>query len=492
MRRKSEKGFSLMEMMVVLLIMSIIMAASAPIVSRKMSKSNGASSASPWIFVGNKGDIAYNLGGKKVSAIIGATSLPSSAGNPRLYIDCGDNSDAQITFGHGDQVAKVIADPINWKVGISNATIPEQSVAFGGGQAVSGTKVVAIGQGANATKIGATSLGSNAKATEEYSIAAGYNSSASSGYSIAIGTDALASGNGSIAIGSGYIGAGGTDQRTKTTNNLSVAIGQGAQSGYCATAVGANAKANYNSDAIAIGYNANANGSGSIAIGYNAKAEYNGSTAIGQYAQTSSNNEIVLGGSNTTVRIPGQLIVQGNVALATNSNASIHARLRTNGARWYSFLEMTEGKNSQFVKQADWNRTERTVAPSAAFSYSDKRLKNIDTEYTAGLEELKKLKLYNYTFKYDDLKTPQVGVIAQDLAEVFPNAVKLGNDGYLMIRKEDMFYAIINAVRELDAKISSIIEDITGMKKEIKELKEQNAEFQARITELEKLVNEKK
>ena len=491
MRRKSEKGFSLMEMMVVLLIMSIIMAASAPIVSRKMSKSNGASSASPWIFVGNKGDIAYNLGGKKVSAIIGATSLPSSAGNPRLYIDCGDNSDAQITFGHGAQVAKVIADPVNWKVGISNATIPEQSVAFGGGQAVSGTNVVAIGQGANATKIGATSLGSNAKATEKYSIAAGYNSSASSGYSIAIGTDALASGNGSIAIGSGYIGAGGTDQRTKTTNNLSVAIGQGAQSAYCATAVGANAKANYN-EAIAIGYNANTKGNGSIAIGYNAKAEYNGSIAIGQSVQTSSNNEIVLGNSYTTVRIPGQLIVQGNVALATNSNASVRARLITRGGGWYSFLEMTEGGGPQTVKQADWNRTDRTVTPDGAFSSSDKRLKNIDTEYTAGLEELKKLKLYNYTFKYDDLKTPQVGVIAQDLAEVFPNAVKLGNDGYLMIRKEDMFYAIINAVRELDAKISSIIEDITGMKKEIKELKEQNAEFQARITELEKLVNEKK
>ena len=54
--------------------------------------------------------------------------------------------------------------------------------------------------------------------------------------------------------------------------------------------------------------------------------------------------------------------------------------------------------------------------------------------------------------------------MAQDLQKVFPDAVTKGEDGYLRIRFEDMFYAVINAVKELDAKITTFAADITGMK----------------------------
>ena len=89
---------------------------------------------------------------------------------------------------------------------------------------------------------------------------------------------------------------------------------------------------------------------------------------------------------------------------------------------------------------------------------SDKRLKNINSLYTAGVEELKKLKIYNYTLKKDKNRTPGVGVLAQDLQKVFPNAVTEGDDGFLRIRWDDMFYAIINAVKELDDKIADIMQ----------------------------------
>ena len=47
---RTKNGFSLMEMMVVLLIMSIIAAATAPIVSREMTRSSGTG-ASPWVHI---------------------------------------------------------------------------------------------------------------------------------------------------------------------------------------------------------------------------------------------------------------------------------------------------------------------------------------------------------------------------------------------------------------------------------------------------------
>ena len=82
--------------------------------------------------------------------------------------------------------------------------------------------------------------------------------------------------------------------------------------------------------------------------------------------------------------------------------------------------------------------------------------------------------MFNYTFKKDTTKTPHVGVIAQDLQKVFPNAVKKGADGFLTIRMEDMFYAVINAIKELDSRM-------TALEKENKELKARLDRLEAKV-----------
>ena len=122
-------------------------------------------------------------------------------------------------------------------------------------------------------------------------------------------------------------------------------------------------------------------------------------------------------------------------------------------------------------------------------------MKNVGEKYTAGLDELKKLDFYHYTFKKDEAKTPMVGVMAQDLQKVFPDAVTKGEDGYLRIRLEDMFYAVINAVKELDSKISEIVSDVTSIKTTIKtqqetidSLQKENAELKAEIKSIEKRI----
>ena len=121
-----------------------------------------------------------------------------------------------------------------------------------------------------------------------------------------------------------------------------------------------------------------------------------------------------------------------------------------------------------------------------AINYSDKRLKNIGEKFTAVLDELKKLEFFHYTFKKDDAKTPHVGVIAQDLQKVFPDAVTKSEDGYLRIRFEDMFYAVINAVKELDEKISNIITKNDEQDKIIKAQQQTIEEPEKRLAKVEK------
>ena len=117
--------------------------------------------------------------------------------------------------------------------------------------------------------------------------------------------------------------------------------------------------------------------------------------------------------------------------------------------------------------------------------FSDARLKYVGKENTDGLDKIKQLKVFNYTFKKDTKKEQHVGVIAQDLQKIFPNAVKKGSDGYLMIRMEDMFYALINAVKQLDKKVTELIQTVQNDKKEIQQLKKENAELKARLDKLE-------
>lgn len=170
------------------------------------------------------------------------------------------------------------------------------------------------------------------------------------------------------------------------------------------TALGSNA-ASSGQNAVAIGYSSTASGSGSIAIGNNTNASATNSVAIGAGTTSGTNNYITLGTNAYTVDVPGTI--------------------RT-GALYVNGVQITMN--------------------------SDSRLKNISGNFTDGLNKIKLIKPYNYTLKSDKEKTHHVGVIAQELQRIFPNAVKKGSDGYLTVRQEDMFYAMLNAIKELEKK----------------------------------------
>ena len=546
MRKNIENAFSLMEMMVVLLIVAIIAAATAPMVTKKMMR-NAGSGDSPWVFTGLGNSIAYNMNGSDASAIIGSLNYNNNGGptRPRLIIASGnDENHPALAFAdaNGTYSGQINMNATTGVVTMSNAVVGNNSVALGMGQNISGTptNIVAIGEGTNISgthnvAIGfestaadnAVAIGSRmarntsdrlnrTNATGNGAIAIGQGARSEGTRSIAIGTSnfrnnnhqsPLASDEGAIAIGAGAqafgvysvaLGAGnGLDTRPKTQayGNYSVAIGPGARTGINSD--------NTVSGSVAIGLRAQATAKRSVAIGSlndrisNSRATsatHRYSTAIGSGAQTTAENQIVLGTDRDTVYIPGNLRVDGNVELGVNENKYVALRINeglSDGGGWNYF-----GRPA--FKDGDYSGHRIITLPNntcGAQLKSDRRLKNVGEKYTAGLDELKKLDFYHYTFKKDEAKTPMVGVMAQDLQKVFPDAVTKGEDGYLRIRLEDMFYAVINAVKELDNKISEIVADITSIKTTIKSqqetidsLQKENAELKEEIKSIEKRI----
>ena len=193
----------------------------------------------------------------------------------------------------------------------------------------------------------------------------------------------------------------------------------------------------------------------------------------------------------TTVYIPGNLRVDGDIELAVAPTSRIKVRL----GRGHSGNNTGTLRMSYLVRnEADGGLADEVLLGNPGGNMvdlppelpSDRRLKNVGKAFVGGLEEIKKLELFNYSYKKDPNKTPRVGVMAQDLQKIFPNAVTKGDDGFLRIRMEDMFYALVNAVKELADKFDIHEKKIVELEKQNKELNKTIAEFEKRLEKLEK------
>ena len=400
----------------------------------------------------------------------------------------------------------------------------------------------------NTTGSGNTALGKNslyANTTGDDNIAIGRNAlyqSDTGGGNIAIGYQAMYYQNGinygNTAVGyqamvgtnsaSNYhntaIGYRALNRAGNNSNNAgqNTAVGSGALennvTGFGNTAIGANAlnagsKGDYNTG---LGYYACANVTGShktcigassgpasgsdwakddkerIFIG--SRSKFNNGPAVLEVHNGIDEYKLHndRGMAKSVVVVNGALLVKGGIITsmpwvkdgAFKSDGGVNMIGRTGGQLEPVDMDW-DHSGSQMSAEFDTNAHGRFRSPNSWNFYSDRRLKYVGKENTSGLDKIRQLKVFNYTFKKDTTKTPHVGVIAQDLQKVFPNAVKKGTDGFLTIRMEDMFYAVINAIKELDAKITALQKENQELKQLVKQVQEDNKRLDQRLQKLE-------
>ena len=447
--KTKRKGFSLVEMMVVMLLIAVVLAASAPMITRKVSRERsdkifdmlGTDPNNAVEYVKGRNQRIFMNGRKDgyVGIVESGVSVPA---NSVLF--------GQNTLFPFDYVTK--ETPANNLVGIGFGTSNYLNSVAIGYKASAFTDTVSIGNGADGS---------------DYSVAIGSNASTRRKNSVAIGSNAR-------TIGENAINIGASPKFAPDVAQNSIAIG------YNADAI--------NKNAIAIGYNASAMDENSVAIGYNATAHYK--------------NTVVLGDTNTTVYIPGNLVVNhaALIGRAAGRNDNLYFRpYAQEDGRHFAVLNAGDwkGEDSNLSMVQDDTNTDKLVVRVGPYStvtewwrrdykdnnrthinfedptrgndpkshrQSDIRLKNVGEPFTAGLNELEKLNFYHFTFKKDKDQVPQVGVMAQDLQKVFPQAVSKDDGGWLTIRWDEMFYAAINAIKELNTKVCAIAKDVTNLK----------------------------
>jgi hypothetical protein len=106
-------------------------------------------------------------------------------------------------------------------------------------------------------------------------------------------------------------------------------------------------------------------------------------------------------------------------------------------------------------------------------TFSDRRLKTLNGNFTSGLEQILKLKPVRYRYKDDNalgIHDPQehVGLVAQEVQRVIPEAVTKNGKGYLLVNNDPILWAMLNAIQEQQGQIREQKEQIRKQQEQIR------------------------
>lgn len=593
MKSGNKSAFSLTEMLIVLVVIALLFAAMAPIVTKRhISETHGTESIWNYVTGDSERNAYFDPGNETWTSSVYMGYIPTTANNNagKVVIDAGQITYNSNSYWQPQIQFRFSKNPQQQGRGLNAATLYKDADCLFFGTSLSpyhcswstiyGLSNVSYDYKAHGLTIMGESAMGNSKINSK-------GSTSNKQYITAIGHRALyklgtaSSSNtvNGIYIGSGA-GAGGAEIDAAPTDNVVVGYGamnkEGSQGSHNVF-VGANTgngfsstSASYNTIAgsvfpgttasynTIIGYGVYAKGDPAIkamtAIGYGACSSLSGNTGskvcIGYNSGTSTNNtpsvfntdtgeHIFLGGKplsdftrgfagrsvlevhNNTINdvtygnvvINSNLVVRGNfypsdeegkvafnVFTDTQAGGAETSYYRCNSDAYQAILNynnyVCKGLVASNPKSVNMLIKGGQCSNSDGYPNgngcpniisSDKRLKYDISENNDGLEKILQLKPYNYVYKYD-LKTPQVGVIAQDLQNVFPNAVTKDEKGFLQIRLEDMFYALVNSVKQLAQKIENIANQIVRAEKDILSVKSEQKDINKQILVLNKRI----
>jgi hypothetical protein len=312
-----------------------------------------------------------------------------------------------------------------------------------------------ITSGANNTAVGQDSLRSNTTASDN--VAVGYQalySTVTGNACTAVGTGALYS---NTAAENSAFGRNALTTNTTGTNNT--ALGQaslnnnttgnynaaGGRASLLSNTTGASNTA-FGTDALRL----NTTGSSNVGVGYQAlysKTTGTDNTALGYqagYALTTGSANVYIGSTCT----PSSATVINEVVIG---NSGAVGKGASTGFIYPNAGGVYQGNNS-----ATWSIT------------SDARLKKNIVNNNTGLGLISQIQIRNFEYRLPEEITElpqnqaiaktgvQLGVIAQEIAEVSQEFVKTESTGVMSVDSDNLTWYLINAVKELNAKITAL------------------------------------
>ena len=229
----------------------------------------------------------------------------------------------------------------------------------------------------------------------------------------------------------------------------------------------------------------------------------NNATAIGANAEVAASNSLVLGSINGvnnatastnvgigttapthTLEVNSAGATTAQMAMITNgTDAAFSLNNTASGGREYwidsgsgaagvgagnfAIYDRTAG-STRLVVTSTGNVGIGTISPDNTLSvmgsadktgggswgtFSDGRLKNLNGSFSSGLSQVLKIHPVRYRYKADNPlgirdTDEHIGVVAQEVQQILPEAVTENSKGYLMVNNDPIIWSMLNAIKE--------------------------------------------
>jgi hypothetical protein len=166
------------------------------------------------------------------------------------------------------------------------------------------------------------------------------------------------------------------------------------------------------------------------------------------------------------------------ISCATGANTvQLALRYTGNASGKYFTLGSWSNNGSSFVIQssAGYGVTLNSETATSWSSYSDIRLKNVTGKVENALAGVMQLEPIKFSWKRDSLNIPQVGISAQSVLQVLPEAVDESSnfadtnstEKYLMVRYTELIPLLTAAIQELNTLVTTQNAEIASLKQKV-------------------------
>lgn len=211
----------------------------------------------------------------------------------------------------------------------------------------------------------------------------------------------------------------------------------------------------------------NTTASNNTAVGYNA------GTAV-----TTGGNNVLIGsnagvGANPITTGSSNIYIGGNSPQASSSSVSNEIVITTSSAS-----NVGKGANTGFINPATGGVYQGNNSSSWSTT-SDQRLKKNIVDNTEGLDKIVQIRVRNFEYRLPEEVTElnpecainkqgvQLGVIAQELREICPDCVKEETTGVVSVDSDNIFWHMVNAIKELKALVDAQATEIAELKAKV-------------------------
>ncbi len=263
----------------------------------------------------------------------------------------------------------------------------------------------------------------------------------------------------SNTIGNANTASGYQALYSNTTGGANTASGKSALlvnvSGSNDTAVGVgallgNTTGNLNTASGEYALPSNTTGNNNVGVG-----DYAGQT-IDDSSGTGSNNTAVGAGARFGTGSITYATAIGSAAVASESNTLILGCIvNTNGCQTTVSVGIGTTTPDNLLTV---NGTADKPGGGSWGTYSDGRLKNVNGSFGSGLDQVMQLRPIRYRYKPDNGMgirdaDEHIGVVAQEVQRVIPEAVTENGKGYLLVNNDPIIWSMVNAIKEQQREI---------------------------------------